>query len=287
MPLAIEPIGGDFVAQADGLDLSQPLTTQAIQAIDEAMNHYAVLVFHNQTLSGQQQIAFAQQFGELDIGLNRLRPGQSRFGRDDLIDISNVDATGDLAARHSVKLANFHANQLWHSDSSFQNPKAQYSMLHAVVLPSTGGQTEFADLRAAYDRLPTDLRDEVEALVAEHWALHTRSLLGGQSFSPEQERMFPPVDWPLVQTHSGSGRRLLFVGAHARAIHGMATAEARVLLSDLLEHATRHEHVYVHEWQVGDVVMWDNRATVHRGRRFPLAQRRELRRTTTLERPPQ
>lgn len=280
MNLHLEPLGPGFVALASGLDLAHPLSDEMRQAIDAGMNEHAVLVFRGQRLTGAQQIAFAQQFGELDVGLNRMRPGQSRLERDDLIDISNVEAGGRLAARDSNKLASNYANQLWHSDSSFQRPKAQYSMLHAVVLPDRGGQTEFADLRAAWDRLPDDLRSEVDGLVAEHWALHSRNLLGGQQYTSEQESLFPPVYWPLVQTHAGSGRKLLFVGAHARAIRGMPTAEARVLLSDLLEFATRHDYVYRHEWQVGDLVIWDNRATVHRGRRYPIAQRRELRRTT-------
>lgn len=280
MPLTLLPIGEHFVARASGLDLTRPLTPNEVQAVNEAMDRYAVLVFSGLRLSGEQQLAFAQHFGELDVGLNRLRPGQSRLKRDDLIDISNVDATGSLAARDSAKLASNYANQLWHSDSSFQRPKAQYSMLHAVVLPDRGGETEFADLRGAYDRLPADLKTEVDGLVAEHWALHSRNLLGDMQYSAQQEAMFPPVHWPLVQIHPTSGRKLLFVGAHARAIAGMPTSEARLLLSDLLEHATRHEFVYRHTWQVGDLVIWDNRCTVHRGRRFPLDQRRELRRTT-------
>lgn len=280
MPLNLEPVGADFVANASGLDPSQPLSDHDIEAVNVAMNRYAVLVFRGMKLSGEQQLAFASRFGELDVGLNRMRPGQSRLKRDDLIDISNVDVTGSLVARESSKLASTYANQLWHSDSSFQRPKAQYSMLHAVVLPDRGGHTEFADLRAAYDRLDDDLKREVEGLVAEHWALHSRNLLGGQQYSAEDEAMFAPVHWPLVQIHPGSGRKLLFVGAHARAIQGVPVAEARLLLSDLLEHATRHEFVYRHHWQVGDLVIWDNRATVHRGRRFPIGQRRELRRTT-------
>ena len=191
-----------------------------------------------------------------------------------------LTAQGHVAKRDSPKnLSNF-ANQLWHSDSSFQDPRAEYSMLHAVVLPSWGGTTEFADLRAAYDALDERTRNELDGLEAEHYALHTRILLGDEAYTDEQKKAIPPAVWPLVQTHPGSGRKLLFVGVHAREIIGWPTAEGRIYLSDLLEHATQREFVYRHEWQVSDLVMWDNRSTLHRGRRFDIAERRELRRTT-------
>ncbi len=280
MPLSLKPLHSVFAAQATGLDLSSTLLPEDIKAIDEAMNQYAVLVFPGQKLSGEQQMAFARNFGELDQGLNKMRKTPHRFAYDELIDISNVDVDGSIAGRESRKVVSNFANQLWHSDSSFQRPKAQFSMLHAVVLPDEGGQTEFADLRHAYDRLSPALKAELQDLKAEHWALYSRFLLGDTQYTPAQQAMFEPVVWPLVQTHPGSARKLLFVGIHARAIVGWPVAEARMMLSDLLEHATLPGHTYRHEWQVGDLVIWDNRCTVHRGRRFPMAQRRELRRTT-------
>ena len=148
-----------------------------------------------------------------------------------------------------------------------------------------GGETEFADLRAAYDAMPEDMKQDIAHLETEHFALHSRFALGDTDYTPEQIAAIPPVRWPLVQVHPGSGRRLLFVGVHARAILGMSLPEGRLLLSDLLEHATRRDFVYGHEWRVGDLVMWDNRATVHRGRRFDLSERRELRRSTTEDLP--
>jgi alpha-ketoglutarate-dependent 2,4-dichlorophenoxyacetate dioxygenase len=165
------------------------------------------------------------------------------------------------------------------------NPRGAYSMLHAVVIPSWGGETEFADLRAAYDTLDARTRDQITGLDAEHFALHTRILLGDDAYTDEQKALMPPAIWPLVDTHRGSSRKVLFVGVHARRIIGMSTAESRLLLSDLLEHATQRERVYRHTWAVGDLVMWDNRATVHRGRRYDLAERRELRRTTVNDSP--
>ncbi|SEA52242.1 TauD/TfdA family dioxygenase [Variovorax sp. YR216] len=280
MSLLLKPLHPVFVAEASGIDITRPLSDTEVRQINAAMNEYAVLVWRGQALTGQQQIDFAKSFGPLDLGLKKVFKRQERLDDERLIDISNVDAQGNVARRDSPKnLSNF-ANQLWHSDSSFQNPRAAYSMLHALVLPSWGGTTEFADLRAAYDTLPERTRAEVEGLSAEHFALHTRILLGDDAYTDDQKKTIPPAVWPLVQTHPGSGRKLLFVGVHAREIIGWPIAEGRMYLQDLLEHATQREHVYRHEWQVHDLVMWDNRSTLHRGRRYDISERRELRRTT-------
>lgn len=280
MPLALTPLHPHFAAEARGIDIARPLSSDEVRQINAAMNRYAVLVWRGQPLTGQQQLDFAKAFGPLDLGLKKVFKRPERLEDERLIDISNVDAQGNVARRDSPKnLSNF-ANQLWHSDSSFQNPRAAYSMLHALVLPSWGGNTEFTDLRAAYDALPERDKAELEGLSAEHYALHTRILLGDEAYTDEQKKTIPPATWPLVQTHPGSGRKLLFVGVHAREIVGWPVAEARMRLADLLEHATQREFVYRHEWQVHDLVMWDNRSTLHRGRRFDIVERRELRRTT-------
>ena len=280
MSLRLKPLHSLFVAEASGIDITRPLSETEVRQINAAMNEYAVLVWRGQPLTGQQQIDFAKSFGPLDLGLKKVFKRKERLEDERLIDISNVDAEGNVARRDSPKnLSNF-ANQLWHSDSSFQDPRAAYSMLHALVLPSWGGNTEFADLRAAYVALPDRTKAEVEELRAEHYALHTRILLGDEAYTDEQKKTIPPVAWPLVQTHPGSGRKLLFVGVHARQVIGWPTAESRMYLQDLLEHATQREFVYRHEWRVDDLVMWDNRSTLHRGRRYDIAERRELRRTT-------
>ena len=280
MSLQLKPLHPLFVAEASGIDITRPLADAEVRQINAAMNQYAVLVWRGQPLTGQQQIDFAKSFGPLDLGLKKVFKRKERLEDERLIDISNVDAEGNVARRDSPKnLSNF-ANQLWHSDSSFQDPRAAYSMLHALVLPSWGGNTEFADLRAAYDALPERTKAELQDLQAEHYALHTRILLGDEAYTDEQKKTIPPAAWPLVQTHPGSGRKLLFVGVHARQVIGWPTAESRMYLQDLLEHATQRELVYRHEWQVGDLVMWDNRSTLHRGRRYDIAERRELRRTT-------
>ncbi len=285
MPLQLKPLHEIFAAEASGIDLTRPLAAQDQRAINAAMNEHAVLVFRGQPLTAQQQLDFAGAFGPLDIGLKRVFKRPERLEDERLIDISNVDAQGNVARRDSPKnLSNF-ANQLWHSDSSFMNPRAAYSMLHCVIKPSWGGNTEFADLRAAYDTLDARTRAEIQDLEAEHFALHTRILLGDDAYTDAQKKEIPPAVWPLVDTHPGSGRKLLFVGVHARQIRGWPTAESRIYLQDLLEHATQRERVYVHQWEVGDLVIWDNRSTLHRGRRYDLAERRELRRTTINDTP--
>jgi|Deesub1362B_J571_1020462.scaffolds.fasta_scaffold05648_2 alpha-ketoglutarate-dependent 2,4-dichlorophenoxyacetate dioxygenase len=283
MSLTLCPIHPGFVAVASGVDLAKPLTAQEVAEIDAAMDRFGVLIFRDQPLQAEEQLAFAKNFGPLDLGLRKVSKSANRLEHVELLDISNVDESGKVADRNHRKIVGNIANQLWHSDSSFQYPAARYSMLSAVVLPSAGGQTEFCDLRAAYDDLPEDLKQEVEELEVEHYALHSRFMLGDDQYTEEQRNALPPVIWPLVRTHRSSGRKLLFIGAHASRIPSMTLAEGRMMLADLLEHATRRERIYSHEWQVGDLVMWDNRSTLHRGRRYDLSVRRELRRTTTLD----
>ncbi len=280
--LTLEPLH-PFAAEASGLDISRPLDAAGVKAIEDAMDRHAVLVFRNMPLTQDQQIAFARALGPLDMGLRKLKGGPHRFEYAELADISNVKADGEVADRSHAKIVGNVANQLWHSDSSFQHPRAKYSMLSAVVVPQFGGDTEFADLRLAYDGLPDWQKKQIENLKAVHYALHSRFMLGDTNYTDEQKKAIPPAVWPLVQTDPRSGRKILFVGIHACEIEGMTTAEGRMLIMDLLEHATQREYVYTHKWQVGDLVMWDNTATVHRGRWFDFAERRELRRATTEE----
>ena len=282
MALQVRPLHPLFAGEASGVDLSRPLDDGAVREVVAAMDRYAVLVFHGQALDEDRQIAFARRLGPLDIGLGKIRKGRPhRFKYDELADISNVDLEGKVAPSGSAKVLNNLANQLWHSDSSFQKPPARYSMLYAVEVPAKGGETEFCDLRAAYDALAGELKDEIAGLQAEHYALHSRLMLGNEDYSEEQKAMLPPVEWPLVRTHPGSGRKLLWVGVHARRIVGMPVPEGRLLLQELLEHATQRPFVFQHRWRNGDLVMWDNRAVLHRGRRFDLSERRDMRRSTT------
>ena len=283
MNLTVKPSTARLGAFVSGLDLSQPLPSDARAAIEAAIAEHAVLVFRDQPLTQDQQIALARSFGPLDLGLKRVKKTASRFKYDELLDISNVDVNGEVAARNTRRVVSNLANQLWHSDSSFQKPAARYSMLSAITVASEGGDTEFCDLRAAYDALPAAWKQELEGREALHYALHSRFVLGDDDYTDEQRAELPAVAWPIVRTHPDSKRKLLFVGAHACEVVGMTLAEGRMLLMDLQEHATQREFVYVHQWQPGDLVMWDNRSTLHRGRRYDLSERREMRRTTTLD----
>jgi alpha-ketoglutarate-dependent 2,4-dichlorophenoxyacetate dioxygenase len=274
-----EKIG--FAAEASGIALKKVSGSEAGE-IEAALDRYAVLVWRGQPLTEDEQIALARHYGPLDVGLKKARKRPGRYAREESIDISNVTAEGRLYDRaHTATISNL-ANQLWHSDSSFRKPASKYSMLSAIVVPEQGGETEYADLRAAYDSLSPDLKNQIQDLSAEHYAWHSRAWLG-DAITEEQARIFPPVEWPLVRTHPGSKRKVLFVGIHCTKVPGMTLAEGRVLLADLLEHATQRERVYRHLWRPGDLVMWDNRCTLHRGRRFDLAARRELRRVTCEE----
>jgi len=280
--LTLTPLS-PFAAEASGIDIRQPLSREQVQAIEQAMDRHAVLVWRDMPLSQDEQMQFAKSFGPLDLGFRRVRGGPHRFAYNELADISNVKVDGEVAGRDHAKIVGNVANQLWHSDSSFQKPRAKYSMLHAVIIPSFGGETEFADLRMAYDALPEWRKQQIEGLEVVHYALHSRFMLGDTGYNEQQRNEIPPVTWPLVQTDPRTGRRILWVGVHCSEVKGMTMAEGRMLLMDLLEHATQREFVYRHHWRVGDLVMWDNTATVHRGRWFDFSERRELRRATTEE----
>lgn len=286
MTLDIAPLTPGFAAEASGIDLRMPLTPDLAAEIEAAMDDHAVLVWRGQPLDDAEHMAFARAFGPLDPGLLNVTKKKNRFALDGFVDIANVGSDGEVMARDNAALLSSMANQLWHTDSSFMRTVAKYSMLSAAVVPAQGGDTEFADLRAAWDALPDDLRALVDGRVGEHHALHSRTLLGN-CYSDEQMAAVPPADWPLVRSHPVTKRKILFVASHIRRIHGMSVPEGRMLVQELIEHATQARFVYVHKWQPGDLVMWDNRCTLHRGRRYDLAQRRDLRRTTVVDGTPE
>jgi alpha-ketoglutarate-dependent 2,4-dichlorophenoxyacetate dioxygenase len=283
MSLSFTPLHPVFGAEVSGVDMRGRVAPTVAREIDAAMDRYAVLLFRGQAMDQSQQVAMAESFGTLDPGLKKLTRAPERMEHEVLIDISNLGMDGRPVARDDRKLITGLANQLWHSDSSFQRNMAQYSMLSAVQLPSWGGQTEFCDLRVAWEALDARTRADVAGLKAEHWALHSRFMLGDDAYTAEQQARMPPVVWPLLRRQQATGRDALFIGAHARRIPGMNVAEGRLLLAELLEHATHPSRIWHHEWRLGDLVMWDNRTTLHRGRRYDLSEPRELRRTTTMD----
>ncbi|MGB7182791.1 MAG: TauD/TfdA family dioxygenase [Burkholderiaceae bacterium] len=277
-----------FGAEVLGLDLQQSIDEAMVSRIDNAMDQYGVLLVRGPILTQDEQMRFTKALGPLDLGFRRVKtaPGGDtghRFDYAELADISNVTPDEKIASRDSRKVVSNIANQMWHADSSFQCPRAKYSLLHAVTLPGSGGDTQFADQRNAWDRLNPGMQEQIRELQVEHFALHSRFMLGDSAYTQAQIDAIAPVLWPLVQTHAGSQRKHLFIGAHARAIQGMVTAEARMLLWDLLEHTSHPDFIYTHQWQPGDLVIWDNRCMLHRGRSFDLSSRRELRRSTTLD----
>ena len=282
MPLKIDPISENFAADVSGIDLREPIGAETAAVIEAAMDRYAVLVWRDQPLDEAQHMAFTNWFGPLDPGLVSVTKRGSRFGQKGFIDIANVGEDGEILARDHRSVTGSIANQFWHSDSSFLQTIAKYSLLAARVIPEDGGDTEFADLRAAYDALPDDLRSIVADLTAEHHALYSRTLLGNE-YTEAEMATFPPARWPLVRVHPVTGRKILFTPIHISRIDGMSVAESRMLLNELIEHATQPQFVYRHKWRVGDLVMWDNRCTLHRGRRFDLTKRRDLWRTTTMQ----
>jgi alpha-ketoglutarate-dependent 2,4-dichlorophenoxyacetate dioxygenase len=252
-----------------------------VAAIHAGMDRYAVLVFHEQKITDEQQMAFTQQLGPLEDarGGNITRPEDRRLAVG-MNDVSNLDRDGRPMERDSrYRLFNL-GNMLWHSDSSFRPIPAKYSLLSARVVNPVGGNTEYADMRAAYDALDAGLKAEIEDMICEHSLMYSRGSLGMLDYSEEEKAMFRPVRQRLVRTHPVTGRKSLYLSSHAGGIIGIPTPEARLLLRDLNEHATQPRFVYAHVWRPWDFVMWDNRQVMHRVRRYDDTQPRDMRRTT-------
>jgi alpha-ketoglutarate-dependent 2,4-dichlorophenoxyacetate dioxygenase len=278
----IDPISRPFFAgEVSGIDITRPLSREQVDAIDSGMNQYGVLVFHDQHFTDETQLAFSRNFGELEVASGELGFGvKRRLESDHVNDISNLDLDNRIRASNDRKRLFALGNRLWHSDSSFKEVPAKFSLLSARRIPSAGGNTEFADMRAAYDTLDTDVRAECEDLVCEHSQLYSRGILGFTDFTPEELPRYKPVLQRLVRTHPSTGRKSLYLASHAGAITGWPVPEARAFLRDLIEHATQRKFVYAHEWKPWDLVIWDNRATMHRARPFPNDQVRDMHRTT-------
>ena len=276
----IDPDRPDFAGVAEGFDLTRTLTDDEVRAISSGMDRFAVLVFHDQKLTDEQQLAFSRRFGELEQATGDIAQGAQRRLSMELNDISNLDREGKVVERDDRRRLFGLGNMLWHSDSSFKATPAMYSLLSARVIPEAGGNTEFADMRAAYDALDDATRAEIEDLICEHSQLYSRGILGFTDFTDEERVRFAPVRQRLVRVHPVTGRKSLFLSSHAGGIIGWPVPEARAFLRDLTEHATDRRFVYAHVWRPHDLVMWDNRATMHRARRYDAKQVRDMRRTT-------
>lgn len=269
-----------FAGEVSGIDLTRTLTDHEVAAIHAGMDRFGVLVFRDQRLDDERQLAFSRQLGPLEQATGDIMPPDQRRMSMDLNDISNLDVNGNVLARDDRRRLFSLGNLLWHSDSSFKDVPAKYSILSARTIPSAGGNTEFADMRAAYDALDAETKREVHNLICRHSQIYSRGMLGFEDFTDAERQKWAPVRQRLVRRHPRSGRLSLYLASHAGEIEGWPVPEARAFLRDLNEHATQRQFVYAHVWRPFDVVMWDNRVTMHRARRFNSKEVRDMRRTT-------
>src|SRR6476646_2771946 len=250
MPISFRQVGPCLAAEVSGIDIGKPLTPAEVAAIHGGMDKYAVLVFRKQPIDDEQQLAFTRSLGEIEeaIATGLRKPSEYRLPTT-FADVSNLDKDNKPFARDD-------RHRLSHSDSSFKATPAKYSLLHSRSVVSKGGNTEFADMRAAYDALDEETKALCEDLVCEHSQLYSRAVLGFTEFTDEERKRMQPVRQRLVRTHPTTGRKSLYLSSHAGTIIGWPVPEARDFLRDLVEAATQREFVYAHKWQVGDLVMW-------------------------------
>jgi alpha-ketoglutarate-dependent 2,4-dichlorophenoxyacetate dioxygenase len=279
------PLHPHFVGELTGVDV-RALDDAGIGEIRALMDRFAVLVVRDQPFADEEQVAFARRLGgELVTTIGRsIIDHAPRLSEPGLADISNLDENARIIARDDRRRMYSLGNRLWHTDSSFQDPTARYSMLSAKEVPSKGGETEYADMRAAYDALSDELKEQIAELRAFHSIIYSRSTIGFTEFSDAELAQFPGAEHPLVRVHPGSGRKSVYVASHAERIVGWPVPDGRLLLRELMALATLPEFVYRHRWRVGDFVIWDNRCTMHRGLPFDESrERRDLRRVTTVD----
>lgn len=282
--MEVRELNPGFVGEVHGLDLADPVADTHHPVLHDALDRLGVLVFRGTPMSQERQVAWAGQFGALEgegknVGV--IATGIKRRTVMALADISNLDEDGKVLGQQDRRRMFALGNQLWHTDSSFKATPAKYSALHAHSVTPEGGETQFADLRAAYDALPEKMKDRIDGLVAEHSIFCSRAKLGFTDFSAEERASLPPVPRPLVRVHPVTGRKSLYLASHADHVLGMEVPDGKMLLRELMEHATQREFVHTHTWAVGDCVIWDNRCMLHRGRPYDeAAYKRDMRRAT-------
>jgi alpha-ketoglutarate-dependent 2,4-dichlorophenoxyacetate dioxygenase len=275
------PLNPYFAARIERVDLRVPFTPEQVDAFAATIDRFGVLVIPGQKLTDEQQVRFAEQFGRVEDTPTLVDQERRRLANMKINDISNLAADGEIFGGDDRRRMYNLGNMLWHSDSSFKATPAKYSMLHARVIPPAGGETEYVDTRVAWEHLPEPMQELVKDLVAEHSLIFSRAQLGFDAFTPAEQARCTPVPQRLVRRHHGSGRLALYLSAHIGRVRGWPTPEATVLIRELTEHATQRPFVYTHKWTLDDLVIWDNRCTMHRGlryddKRYP----RDLRRVT-------
>jgi alpha-ketoglutarate-dependent 2,4-dichlorophenoxyacetate dioxygenase len=284
MTVTVQPTTPDFAAEVGDVDLGKPLSPEDLAAIRAAFTKYAVLVFPDQTFTDESHLDFARHFGPLETSVFAIRADHKMRLQPQLADVGNLDAENRiLKADDRVRLYQL-GNRLWHTDSSFKRLPAYCSILHGRSIPPIGGHTEFADMRAAYEALPEATKQRIAGLVAEHSLMTSRAKLGFTDFNDDERKAFEPVPQVLVRRLQDSGRMSLYIASHAGSIRGMAGPEAERLLKELIDHATQRQFVYTHRWRVNDLVMWDDRCTMHRGLAFDDQRyKRDMRRATVSD----
>ncbi|MDA1331174.1 MAG: TauD/TfdA family dioxygenase [Proteobacteria bacterium] len=283
MALTITPMHSLFVAEVKGLDISMPLSPAIQTQIQNLIDQHGILVFRDQNISNDQQIAFTRYFGEIEIAdtKNNITKQEDRRLSNMLADISNLNKNNEVHETESRQRIFNLGNRIWHSDSAFRPNPARYSLLSAREIPSKGGDTQYADMHTPYERLSSEMKELIADLRCEHSLMYSRARLGMDYFTEQEKEDFKPVIQPLVRTHPATGRKSLFLASHAGRIVGWPIADAKLLLEELTEIATQREYVYTHKWKHYDLVMWDNRRTMHRATRFEdTKEKRDMRRTT-------
>jgi alpha-ketoglutarate-dependent 2,4-dichlorophenoxyacetate dioxygenase len=281
MTIKLSPLHPMFGADVEGIDLLQPISDAAFSTIQMGLDRFGMLVFKGSTLTPEQQVAFATRFGELEAQNGVILSDRPRRVTPQLVDISNLDENNAVLSQADRRRMFALGNQLWHTDSSFKQTPAKYSLLHAHTVTPEGGETQFVDMRVAWETLPPKVQDKIEDLWAEHSIFCSRAKLGFTNFTDAERAATPAVRRAVVRVHPGSGRKTLYLASHASHIIGWPVPDGRMLIRDLVEHATHPQLVYTHKWSVGDLVIWDNRCTMHRGRPYDEANhRRDLRRAT-------
>ena len=284
MPIRTFPVTDHFAAEIGDIDLTQPLSSGDLADVKSAFARYGVVVFPAQNLSRDDHLRFAAHFGPLEGSIQGTIQGEKLRIRAEFADIANLDANGQVWKADSRLRLFQMGNRLWHTDSSFKVVPGCASMLYSRSIAPIGGHTEFADLRSAYEALPEAMKQRLQGLVAEHSLLYSRAKLGFTQFTDSEKLAFTPVRRPLVRLHPESGRTTLYMASHVGKIDGMGDEEAAQFMKDLTAHATQRQFVYTHRWRVGDLVMWDNRCTMHRGTDFEDTRwPREMERVTTSD----
>ena len=284
MAITVCPVTQSFAAEIGDVDLSRPLAPDDVAAIKQAFATYAVLIFPDQHLTQDQHLDFARHFGPLETTIALHRKDARLRVRPEFADVSNLSPDNEVWGKDSRQRMFQLGNRLWHTDSSFKRLPARASLLYARTIAPVGGHTEFADERAAYDALPDAMKRRLDGLVAEHSIFNSRARLGFTNFSDEERQGLPPVPQVVVRTLPESGRKSLYLASHAGRILGMSEPEGRALIDELVAHATQRQFVYTHRWRVHDLVIWDNRCTMHRGTEFDdLRWKRDVQRATVCD----